>query len=142
MTGVSPKYAAQAPVKSMLARLNPPASCSMAKLTVLFACRAAGVLLAANAFANADCAAVAGCELAVVLMAAAELASASTATTAAAARNQALLCITFPPLGVRPEPSTAAPARSDTRRASGIALRRRLRNLVNPKAKKPACGQD
>src|SRR5437763_1438578 len=72
MTGVSPKYAAQAPVKSMLARLNPPASCSMAKLTVLFACRAAGVLLAANAFANADCAAVAGCELAVVPLAGAE----------------------------------------------------------------------
>src|SRR5689334_6853207 len=111
MTGVSPKYAAQAPVKSWLARLNPPASCSMAKFTVVFAWRAAGVLFAANAFANADCAA--DCELVVVLMAAAEPANAST-PTAAAARNQTLLCIAFPPLGVRPEPSTAAPARSDT----------------------------
>src|SRR5438477_11547875 len=103
MTGVSPKYAAQAPVKSMLARLNPPASCSMAKLTVLFAWRAAGVLFAARALANADCAAVAGCELAVGVMAAAELASAST-PRAAAARNQTLPCISFPPLRVRPDP--------------------------------------
>src|SRR3954453_5616439 len=115
MTGVSPKYAAQAPVKSWLARLNPPASCSMAKLTVFFAWRAAGVRgMLANAFANEAFFAT-DCELVVVLMAAAELASASTATTAAAARNQTLLCIAFPPLGVRPEPSTAAPARSDTR---------------------------
>src|SRR5437879_2052825 len=101
MTGVSPKYAAQAPVKSSFARLNPPASCSMAKLTVLFAWRAAGVLFAASALANADCAAV--CAPAVVVMAAAELASAST-PRAAAARNQTLLCISFPPLSVRPEP--------------------------------------
>src|SRR3954453_16784156 len=114
MTGVSPKYAAQAPVKSWLARLNPPASCSMAKLTVFFAWRAAGVRgMLASPFANEDFATE--CELVVVRMAAAELARASTATTAVAARNQTLLCIAFPPLGVRPEPSTAAPARSDTR---------------------------
>src|SRR4249919_2821549 len=115
MIGVSPKYAAQAPVKSWFARLNPPASCSMAKLTVFFAARAAGVRgMAANALAKEDFATTA-CEPVVVLMAAAELASASTATRAAAARNQTLLCIAFPPFGVRREHSTAAPARSDTR---------------------------
>src|SRR3954451_13829941 len=140
MIGVSPKYAAQAPVKSWLARLNPPASCSMAKLTVLFACRAAGVLLAANALANADCAAAADCELAVVLMAAAELVSTST-PKAAAARNQTLLCISFPPLGVRPETSTAAPDHSDTRCAFVSALGRRWRDLVSAAPRKCAAGR-
>src|SRR5215471_5632390 len=111
MIGVSPKYAAQAPVKSMFARLNPPASCSMAKLRVFFAARAAGVRgTLARTFTDEDFAAV---REPVVVMAAAELASAST-PRAAAARNQTLLCITFPPLGVRQEPSTAAQARSNT----------------------------
>src|SRR6476646_4111539 len=99
MTGVSPKYAAQAPVKSWLARLNPPASCSMAKLTVFFAARAAGVRgTLAYPSANEEVAR-ASVLLAVVLWAAAELASASTPIRAAAARNQTLLCIAFPPLG-------------------------------------------
>src|SRR4029077_13437047 len=110
MTGVSPKYAAQAPVKSMFARLNPPASCSMAKLTIFFAWRAAGVRgTLASCLANDDFAAV---REPVVVMAAAEPANAST-PGAAAASNQTLLCIAFPPLGVHREPSTAAPARSD-----------------------------
>jgi hypothetical protein len=74
----------------------------MAKLTVFFAARAAGVRgTFANALAKEDFAAVR--EPVVVLIAAAEPASART-PTAAAARNQTLLCIAFPPLGVRREP--------------------------------------
>src|SRR5512133_3870230 len=112
MTGVSPKYAAQAPVKSMFARLNPPASCSMAKLRVFFTARAEGVRgTLASALAEEDVELAR--EAVGALMAAAEPANAST-PTAAAARNQTLLCIAFPPLGVRQEPSTAAQARSNT----------------------------